>query len=244
MSYQEFLNETRLDHHVIAVTRITASEADQSKIPGCIFKNISKVFEGETLILGPASSKCPGFKTNAGFIDGMPMTPGGFGNFLSNGAGEGFPPGERMKCNPAVSEAFILGLPQNVMDGANAFRLEPYDESLDPDLVICFATPDQLSALTVLHAYERTAYDTAITGCMAGCASIFRVPLGEARHTPSRAVIGNLDLAERHLLDKKLISFTVSGADFKQMLDNTSKCFFHAPMWRPLRKRILEETKI
>lgn len=59
---------------------------------------------------------------------------------------------------------------------------------------------------------------SSIPGCMAGCASLFRVPLGESRKENSRAVLGNMDLAERHLLDKNLILFTVSGKDFKQIL--------------------------
>ena len=172
MNYAEFLEETKLEHHVIAATRVTVSEDDLSHIPGCIFNGIAKVFQGEPLILGPNSSKCPGFKVNGGFIDGLPKTPGGFGKFLSYGAGEGFPPGERLKCNPEISEKFILGLPQNVMEGANAIRLEPYNDSLNPDLVICFVTPDQLSALVTLHGYEKTGYDTTITGCLAGCASL------------------------------------------------------------------------
>lgn len=238
MSYHEFLTELKLEQHVIAATRINVPEDQFSSIPGCMFKCFDKVFEGETFILGATSSKCPGFKVNAGFVDGLLQTPGGFGNFLSQGAGKGFPTGERLKCNPALPEEFILGLPSSVMENRNAIRLEPYQESLNPDLVICFANPDQLSALIILHNFERSAYDTTITGCMAGCASLFRVPLGESQKEESRAVIGNLDLAERHLLDKNLISFTVSGKDFKQMLANTEQCFFHAPMWKPVRTRL------
>lgn len=241
MSYHEFLTELKLEQHIIAATRVNVPEDQLSSIPGCMFKCLEKVFEGESFILGATSSKCPGFKVNAGFVDGLPQTPGGFGNFLSYGAGKGFPAGERLKCNPAISEEFILGLPSGVMENYNAIQLEPYQESLDPDLVICFASPDQLSALTILHGFERSSYDTAVTGCMAGCASLFKVPLGESKKENSRAVLGNMDLAERHLLDKNLISFTVSGKDFKQMLANTEQCFFHAPMWKTVRNRIHSE---
>ena len=54
--------------------------------------------KGETLFFHAENLSCKGAATGFGFVDGIPDIPGGFGHFLSHGRGDGFPPGERVKC--------------------------------------------------------------------------------------------------------------------------------------------------
>lgn len=241
MSYSELLNELRLEGKVIAATRVMGDTFQETKVlHHCIFEAFDRVLTGETFLLKRGSCGCKGFDSNAGFLDETPPIPGGYGLFLSYGAGEGFRPGERLKCNPDVAQAYSQRLPKDVMNGFDAIRLEPFREGMNPDLVISFVTPDQLGALAFLYDFRNSDYDNIIAPTVAGCASLFRIPLGELRKPHSRAVIGNIDIVSRPHLDGKLLAFTVSGKDFFTMLQDTEESFFHSPIWKSLRRRIHE----
>lgn len=238
MSYREFLQETNLEGRVLAITRVLAGDRGAAQVPHCVYRAVAQVLAGASCLLTADSCGCGGFAANAGLAEGEPPIPGGFGAFLSQGAGEGYLPGARLKCSPEIASAQFDRLPKDVMDGKDALLLEPFREDLTPDLVTCFATPDQLSALLFLHGFCRSDYDSLLATTASGCASLFRIPLGQLKQAHPRAVLGNLDMAERFLLDKNLLAFTVAGADFSAMLAHTEDCFFHTPMWQPLRRRI------
>ncbi len=242
MSYSELRDELCLAGKVLAVSRISCPEEEQTKLSlHCVLQALERVMDGETLILGAHSSGCSGFCANGGFSDELPGTPGGFGHFLSYGAGEGFRPGQRLRCSPEAGEAYFLGLPKQVMAGANAICVEPYREGSEPDLVLIFATPDQLSALAFLHDFSGPRHDDTLLVTSSGCASLFRIPFGELGREAPRAIIGNTDPAARPYLGENLFSFAVPGPVFRRMLADTGDCFFHAPMWKRLRARIHKE---
>lgn len=242
MGYAELIKEIKLEGKIIAATRINHESDEEIKVSShCVFKAFDQVLNGQTLILKRGATGCNGFNCNAGFNDEMPDIPGGYGLFLSYGAGNGFRPGERLKCNPEIAENFFSKLPKNVMDNYNAIQVEPYNEDLNPDIVISFVTPDQLAALSYLHEFRYTEYDNIIAATAAGCASVFRIPFSEQNKSKPRAVIGNIDIASRPYMDKNLIAFTVVGKDFKNMIKDLDDCFIHSPFWSILRKRIHQE---
>lgn len=239
MSFSELTSELQLQDKVLAATLVHGAPTDEVKLsPHCIFQALPRVLAGETLMLRLGCCGCKGFDSNAGFTDAMPSIPGGYGFFLSYGAGEGFRPGERLKCGPMVSENYYEALPKDVMDGFDSIQLEPYREGMEPDLVISFVTPDQLSALAFLHDFRSTDYDRIITPTTAGCASLFRIPLAERKRSNSRAVLGNIDITTRPYLAKDLLTYAVTGKVFRTMLEDTEACFFHSPIWSRLRNRI------
>lgn len=239
MSYSELIRELKLEDKIIAATRVSCESGQETTVSHhCIFKAFERVLTGETLILKQGSCGCKGFDTNAGFLDEMPQIPGGYELFLSYGAGEGFRAGERLKCNPAVAASYFEKLPKQVMDGFDAIQLAPYQEGMNPDLVISFVTLDQLAAMAFLYDFRNADYDNIIAPTLAGCASLFRVPFSERKRDHARAVIGNIDLVSRPHMEETLVTFTVSSEAFQTMLEDTKDCFFHSPIWSSLRHRI------
>lgn len=242
MSYSELIKELALDGKVIAIKRVHASEEKADDIAGCVYKAMKKVMEGNTLVLKDGSCSCNGFNHNSGFKDDMPAIPGGFGVFLSHGSNQRWtPPGEKFKCDPVTAEAMWENLPKDVMSGYDAIRFQPYSEEIDADVVVVFATADQLSALIVLHGYDRAEYDHVIATTVSGCASMLRIPFAEIGKENPKAVITSTDLAQRHFVDEELLAIAFTGENFRKMLSVTSECYFHSPVFKKLRQRIRKD---
>lgn len=245
MSYSELVKELALDNKIIAVTRVHAEDQQETHIAGCIYKAMNKVMAGETLLLKKGTCSCNGFNHNSGLLDTVPNIPGGFGLFLSQGSDQRWtPPGEKFKCDPQTAEAMFDNLPKDVMDGFDAIKFEPYSEELKPDVVVAFATPDQLSGLIVLHGYDRAEYDHVIATTVSGCASMLRIPFAEMRKDKPRAVITGTDLAQRHFMAEDLLAIAFTGDNFEKMLAVTGECYFHSPVFKKIRQRIRKDENL
>lgn len=242
MSYGEFIKELKLENKVIAVTRIHKGDNEVTHLAGCIYKAFDRVMNGETMILDATACSCNGFSHNSGLKDDRPAIPGGFGLFLSKGSTQRWtPPGERFKCDPETAEEMFASLPKNVMDGYDAIKIEPYKEGLQPDIVTIFATSDQLSAILVLHGYNRGEYENAIATTVSGCASMFRIPFDQIKKEKSKAVITGTDIAQRHFMEENQLAISITGNDFEYMMGVTDECYFHSPVFKKIRKRIHKE---
>ena len=239
MSYSEFVKELKLDGKLLAITRVNSDDVELTDTFGCIYRTIPKILEGETFAFKKESCSCSGFDHNTGLRDDMPNTPGGFGIFLSQGSDQQWtPPGEKFKCDPQTAEAMFHCLPKGVMDGFDALKFEAYKEGQEADVVVAFCNPDQLSALIVLHGYDKAEYDRVIATTASGCASMVRIPLNELKSDKPRAVITATDLAARKFVNEGEVAFAVTGPEFEKMLSVTEECFFHSPVWKPVRNRL------
>lgn len=239
MSYKELMKELKLDGKLLAITRVKAADETLTDTFGCIYRTIPKILAGETFVFAKGNCSCSGFDHNTGLVDEMPNTPGGFGIFLAQGSDQQWtPPGEKFKCDPATAEAMWDHLPKDVMEGYDALKFEPYREGMEPDIVVAFCGADQLSALVVLHGYDKPEYDRIIATTVSGCASMVRIPLNEMKREKPRAVITATDLAARKFVDEDEVAFAVTGPEFNRMLSVTEECFFHSPVWKPVRNRL------
>ena len=242
MSYGEFIKEMKLQGKLLAVTRVRSEDEQLTDTFGCIYRTLPKVLAGETYTFKLETCSCSGFDHNTGLRDDMPNTPGGFGIFLSQGSDQRWtPPGEKFKCDPETAEAMFECLPKDVMGGFDALKFEPYREGLRPDIVVAFCNPDQLSAMIVLHGYDKVEYDRVIATTVSGCASMVRIPLDELKRDKPRAVITGTDLAARKFVKEDELAFAVTGPEFDKMLAVTEECFFHSPVWKPVRNRLRRE---
>lgn len=239
MSYSELIKEVKLEGKLLAITRVRSEESELTDTFGCVYKIIGKALAGETYTFAKGTCSCSGFDHNTGLRDDMPNTPGGFGIFLAQGSDQRWtPPGEKFKCDPETAEAMFEELPKDVMGGFDALRFEPYREGLRPDIVVAFCNPDQLSAIIVLYGYDKAEYDRVIANTASGCASMVRIPLDELRRDKPRAVITATDLAARKFVPEGELAIAIPGPEFEKMLAVTEECFFHSPVWKPVRNRL------
>ena len=247
MSFQEFEKEVKLQGKVMGITRVYLKDEEPTHTFGCIYRIFDRVLAGETIVTGLGFCGCKGFESNSGLKDKLPTIPGGFGLFLTKGSNAQWTPdGERFKCDEETAYGLWDCLPKDVMgDGKggkfDGIKFEPYHEGLECDVVVCFCNPDQLSAVIVLHGYDKPEFDRVIATTAAGCASMTRIPFGELGREKPRAVITGSDLAQRKFRDENEISIAIPGKDFQYMMSVTDECFFHAPVWKPIRNRLRKE---
>ena len=242
MSYGELIQELKLQNKVVAVTRVSKAQNPPQHTFGCIYKIMQRVRAGETIVTAKGFCGCKGFENNSGLVDKTPFIPGGFGLFLSKGSDQQWTPdGERFKCDPDMAYAMYDCLPKDVMGGFDALKIELYQEGMPCDVVTCFCNPDQLSALIVLHGYDKPEYDRVIATTVSGCASMIRLPLNEMKSDKPRAVITGTDLAQRKFMDENDLAISFTRPEFEKMLSYTEECFFHSPVWKPVRNRLRKD---
>ena len=242
MDLSGFLTELRLTGKILA---FILSNEETNKYPaaqesggGCSLSLLNRAFSGETLSFDRHNLSCPGAARGMGFSDDMPQIKGGIGNFLSNGAGAGFPPGERIKNTPETGEQLMALQPLDVLDGYRTIIVKPYEKSDNAALVTFLVTPDQLSALIHLFTYRTGEYDRVIAPMSSGCAAIFRIALGERKRAHPRAVIGNIDIYTRPYFAADTFFFTIPHESFRNMLSDADTCFFRSHIWKGVQKRI------
>lgn len=236
MRIEQFEEILGLKTPIVSVTRIK-EEISKGELTQCALSGILKAAENEMIYLTANSVPCYGAITGFGFVDGLPNTPGGYGNFISHGKGEGYPKGEKVKSCPDIAEKMLLGQPQNVMLGYKSICIKKYQDSDNCDTVLILASPDQISGLIHLFNFNRSEYDNVIAPMVSGCASIFRIPFSEIGKEKSRAIIGNIDIGSRKHFPKDTFIFVVTNKDFQTMLNDADDCFFQTENWHELRKR-------
>lgn len=241
MDYAALMEELKMRDKVIAITRVKREGESEPVREGCALAALKRALNGGTLIITENNLKCSGGCTGFGLTDGIPDTPGGFGYFIAQGRGEGFPHGERIKKTPEMGEEMLLRQPQDVMGGCNAIEVRPYSEECEPELVAALVNPDQLSALIHLFNYEKTEYDNVIAPMTSGCASVFRIPFGKlAKGENARAVIGNVDVFSRPHFPADTFFFTVSGRAFARMIEIAGESMLLSPIWRGVKRRLTQ----
>ncbi|MGI6362013.1 MAG: DUF169 domain-containing protein [Bacillota bacterium] len=239
MKMVDFLKELQLQGKALSIILTNKlNENWQHQNKGCSLKLLNLALEGKPVLFSAENVSCSGAASGLGLVDTPTPMPGGMGAFLSQGAGEGFPPGLRIKANAKIAEEMSDKQPKNVVDGHKYIVVKPYEDGDNPTLVTFLINCDQLAALTVLFLYRKSAYDRVYAPMSSGCASIFRIPLGENKSADPRAVIGNIDLSSRPFFAKDTLFFTVNNQDLQKMLVDADHCFFKSPSWQPLKKRL------
>lgn len=243
MQIKEFQSVFKLEGNVLGIRRVKGCLSSNGAMLGnsCAVWALNHALNGETIIFTAENSTCRGGLTGMGFRDGLPPTPGGFGRFISSG-GEGCPPAQRLYHSPEAGEKMILNQPQRIMEGYDGIEVKPYEDGDEPELVTIFCDADRLSAMCFLFNFGKDSnqYDMVIVPTVSGCASIFRVPFGELRRAEPRAVVGLTDLNARVGFAPGLMMLTVSGKDFKRMLEDADESFGKTKLWQTVRGRLYD----
>ena len=114
------------------------------------------------------------------------------------------------------------------------------EEDERPEVVICWAGPDELSGLVVLAGYARDD-DAVICPFSPGCGSIAAVPLLEGQRPEPRASLGMFDASARPFTPEGLLSFAAPLALWEEMLGNADESFLKTPTWTKVRRRIARD---
>jgi hypothetical protein len=242
MTHTSLANELAMTTPFISVIRRNiepGAQLDDFPVKsGCALRILRDVLKGKRVVITEERCTCGGGTSGFGFVDGLHEMPGGIENFLTGGVGEGFPPGERLKSTPEVAKEMIFAMPTAVLTPYNAIEFKPYEPEDTPDLVTMLVDADQLTAFVNLYTYRTGAFDNIIMPMTAGCASVVRLPLGEARNAHPRAVIGNADITSRFYFDSGTFFLTVTGTRFTEMLSDADESFIFAPTFRGVKKRM------
>lgn len=211
------------------------------KSRGCVVSFlVQAATRGQISVVDRDNHGCPGAKTGMCFGNPYPSFPGGIDAFLSNGAGEGFPPGERYFRDPETANRFSSQLPYRDLPTAYV-AIEPLSavpEGTHPDIVVFFVNAARLAALHCLTHFGRGAGDQVILPFGAGCHTVCLLPYAESGRETPRAVAGCLDPTVRTILPVDELSFAVPWRLYEEIEANVDGSFVGLPLWQKVLERI------
>lgn len=94
-----------------------------------------------------------------------------------------------------------------------------------------------MSVLSILYEFRSSdSRDDYIVSFASVCGSLFLQPFAQLKLKHPRAVIGCTDIAARPYIDKNLLSLAIANEKFKEMLEDTSECFFYGAFLEQYQK--------
>jgi len=223
----------------------TEENTEQVKPPSghrCLIGDLYGVRKGKSLSLSKDSVGCFGGKRYLGFAgEIMPN----FEYFLSYGI-PGKLEGERYKKSPELVKEAMKTWPQFQAPGKFVVfkrwdHLLPTDE---PEVVIFFARPDELSGLFTLANFDETEPNGVFAPFAAGCATIAQYPYLEKNSGRPRCVLGMFDVSARPFVPGDVLTFSAPMNKFVRMIDNMEESFLLTDSWKKVHKRILAGYKV
>lgn len=207
---------------------------------GCVIAMLNAAAQGRTAVFDRHTFGCLGGGTGLGFGNTYERFPGGIANFLSTGC-EIMPEGEGYKKTPELAQTFIDALPVTEIPTTYlVFKplAQVNSSETPPSVVVCYANPDQLTALVVLANYDRPGNDNVIIPFGAGCHTAFLLPYHEAQQPRPRAVVGMTDITVRPLLPPNILTFAVPWQRWCEMNDNVPGSFLERHDWQKVAARL------
>jgi len=214
---------------------------------GCVASMLTAATKGKTVVFSRDTFGCFGGGVGLGFGNQFTKVPGGFNNFLSIGAGEGYPEGEGYKKNPELAQQFVDGLPiTDIPEKYVVFKpLSQVAEVKEiPSVIVFYVNADQLSALVVLTNYNRSTNDNVAIPFSAGCHQACLIPFSQGQKDNPKAIVGMTDISVRSVIDADLLSFSVPFNLFNELESNVMGSFLDKHTWKKVVKRIPEPDNI
>ncbi len=240
---------TRLKLRYVPVAIVLTDEKPQKALSfqegkfGCVAAMLTAATKGKTVVFDRKTFGCGGGGVGLGLADKFPS---GMEYFLS---AEESPENtiyhgrlsEGYKKTAKLAAQWIEQLPRR-QNNEKYVVFKPLDEISEqeqrPDVIVFYANPDQLAALTVLANYDRPGGDNVIIPFASGCQSACLLALNEVDKKYPRAVVGMLDISARPMIDADLVSFSVPYSMFKEMESNIAGSFLDRKDWQRVVKRL------
>lgn len=146
--------------------------------------------------------------------------------------------GERFFASPELVKKWKQAMPYAV-SGKQYVVFRPFSQAPDnrePDLLVLFANPDQLSVLITTAGYHRGTICNTVVPFGAACHNIL-FAYQESKKTQPNAVLGFFDISQRDQLPRELLSFTVPFAMFREMEQGADEGCMTTPAWRQIAGR-------
>jgi uncharacterized protein (DUF169 family) len=206
-------------------------------ISRCIIGALNQVRNGRSLSFNAESIGCFGGRKYLGF--GEIFRPE-FNYFLSCGI-PGKIEGERYKKSPDLVAKFMSNVPFfNAPERFITFkRWDNLTENDNPEVVIFYTRPDELSGLFTLANFNESKPDAAFAPMGSGCSSIVSYPYKEIEAISPRAVIGMFDISARPHVRQDVLTFSLPVKKLLIMLDNAEESFLTLNSWKTLQKRLV-----
>lgn len=234
MNPREFVNKYRVYFGDKAPLPIVVKYSKEpygslENISGCMFKQLHRAYNGESVSLCKNNLTCGGGK----LYTGLGPTPLGVYNFVSNI--------EKYKQNPEITKKSILFINAQTAEKPfiNFIRIDKLENFDDTEGLIFFADPDVISGLYTWANYDQVDINTVQSPWGSGCSSTVTAIVNENRENGKHCFIGLFDISARVFFKSNIISFSIPMSRFKEMLDTIDKCCVSgSPAWLKLRKRI------
>lgn len=249
MMQSKLAQALRLAHVPVAVllTNDRPAEATQLKEGkfGCVGALMQTAAGGRTVVADRRTFGCSGGGTGLGFGDcytGFPirqlLSTGGQA-VLGNGATRDMGEGERFHRSPEITDRWTAALPYRQVPTEYVVMkpLPAVGEGDAVSLVFVLANADQLSALVTLAGFRTGEVHATVSPWGGACQSIL-FAYAESERDPPRGVIGFFDIAQRHRIDRDLLSFTMPYALFVAMEADVDASFLRTEAWRRLEGRL------
>jgi hypothetical protein len=215
---------------------IPASE----KCEGCVYQQLNKVREGESICLNKQNIGCGGGRRYLGFA---PQLGKKFRYFLSKGI-PGEMEGERYKATPEIVDE-IMKHTASFKAPSNQIVFKRWDklgETDEPQVVIFFTSADVLSGLFTLVNYDESHPQAVFTPFGSGCATIIYYPFQEINAERPRAVLGSFDVSARPFLSPGELTLAIPWPKFIHMVENMDESFLITNSWKAVQARMQKST--
>ena len=212
-------------------------------IQGCMFgllQNARK--KGKIVYFDRSHFGCPGGAYYMGFFE-TPRPKIEY--FLSCGI-PGKMEGERYIKTPELAKEFFSKMkPRPAPASYCIFKpIEQFQQDeIKPEVVVFFAAPDILAGLFTLTNSTLETTDAVYTPFGSGCSAILTYPLKEAEKEKPRAILGMFDVSARPMVEKDILTLSMSYAIFLKLLENVSGSFLDTESWKKVLQRIRNKSE-
>ena len=213
----------------LAVVYSDVPMGESGHIPGCIFKQFHRAYNGETVSFSTDNLTCGGGKLYSGL---GPVQERIF-DFVSNV--------ERYKQSPELVRKYVDGLNPRLSEKPylNILPIGKLDSFDEIEGLVFFVTPDVLSGLFAWANYDTDDLNAVMSPWGSGCASTITNIVNENRKTGKHCFIGMMDVSARPYFRPDILSFSIPRSRFMEMCGTMQECCIAgSPAWFKVRKRI------
>lgn len=181
----------------------------------CMFSDMERVANGETLCFSDQRTGCRGAFSYLGFGPPSPQ------------AGRSLAEREGFKKNTVLGNAFYDGIMARPPQAAYLClaSIEQMDGNIPVEVVVLWTDAAGLSTLVTLANYDRPDNHNVVIPFASGCQSIWTIPFKEADTLRPKAVVGCIDPAVRPHIAQDTLSFALPARRFIEMTENIEGSF-------------------